>query len=251
MILNRTYHVKSNKSHNQFTSIPRVIKNNSPTIYTTWYPSARPLQHYRKQGAYTNHNTDVDYNNTECDTCDYSKRVGKTFDLLGKKDDGDIKDATCQKGTIISFSGNATIKPSTTIIHPNEQKTNYYSNYYYYLKSRGNVHVSKSSFHKIPGVDYTVTPNNTDTDSTHFYQNAPTIPKCNTTIYKPSNPSFSTQGPVDGSTYIARQKFNAITNTNASFVKSWGVRMTYNENPLFFAKNKYNKCTNSSECYPS
>lgn len=240
MVVHRTFQGVQ-KTTNQIDYVTRPVMNTSPPIYTTWYPTARPLKHYRKQGQTSSHTTNASYTSPpNCNPCAHSIRVGKPFKMLGKRDDGMLKEPCCQPGNVMSFSGKAMIKSANTIVNPK-----YHSNYHAYLKSRGNTYVTKSTFHKIPNVDYTKVPDNTPLDSSHYIENLPTVPKCNITIYKPSNDSFSTDGGVDGSTYTARQKYLAITKNNSSFIKPWGIRMSYNENPLFFSKNTFYKCKKS------
>ena len=234
------------KTTNQLDYVPRLVKNMPGPIYTTWYPSARPLQHYRKTGTSNSHTTDISYTTpSNCDPCMNSRRVGMPFKMLGKKNDGTLKQVCCQPGNVISFSGNANIKTGLTnkprINISGETTPEFYFDYAMYLKRRGNTYVSKSTFHPIPGVDYTKYPDGSAKDSSHYAENLPTE-KCSITIYKPSNPSFSKQGPVDGGSYIARKKYNAITTNNASFVKPWGVKIPYQETPVFFQKNKVYVC---------
>ena len=237
------------KTTNQLDYVPRKVKTVPGAIRTTWYPSARPLQHYRKTGTSASHTASIAYSTpTDCDPCVNSRRVGIPFKMIGKKDNGMQKNVCCNPGNVISFSGNANIrtgltnKPRTDI--QGNETPEYYADYATYLKRRGNTYVAKSTFHSISGIDYTKAPDGSPNDSSHYAENLPTSPACaNITIYKPSNPSFSRQGPVDGSTLIARKKYNAITTNNASFVRPWGVKMVYSEEPVFFQKNKYSVCT--------
>jgi hypothetical protein len=232
------------KTTNQLEYVPRKVKTVPGTIRTTWYPSARPLQHYRKTGTSVSHTASIAYSTpSDCDPCLNSRRVGIPFKMIGKKDNGMQKVVCCQSGNVISFSGNAKIRSGLT--NKPRDETEYYADYASYLKRRGNSYAAKSSFHAIAGIDYTKPPDGSPNDSSHYAENLPTA-TCNLTIYKPSNPSFSRQGPVDGSTLITRKKYNAITTNNASFVRPWGVKMVYSEDPLFFQKNKYSVCTNAT-----
>jgi hypothetical protein len=241
MILNRTYHTTIQKSTNQLTYVPKVVANSIPLVASPLYPTCRPLHNYRKQGATASRNTSVSYTTpANCDPCINSRRVGKEFKMLGKNDNGEIKIPCCQpgpvgsiQGNIIDFSGRATIRTASTNVSPT-----YYSNYNMYLKSRGNTYATKSSIHKIPGVDYSKEIN------TKFYENNITVsPECQVSIYNPSNKGFSTQGGVDSSSYIYRLKYNAINKNNASFINPYGVKIPYQESPIFFAKNNFYKCT--------
>jgi hypothetical protein len=254
----RVLHYKQGiqKTTNQLDYVPRKIKTVPGAIRTTWYPSARPLQHYRKTGTSVSHTASIAYSTpSDCNPCVHSRRVGVPFKMLGKKDNGMQKTVCCQPGNVISFSGNANIRTGMTNKPRLDVKGNenpeYYFDYATFLKRRGNTYVAKSTFHAIPGIDYTKAPDGSPNDSSHYAENLPTSPACaNITIYKPSNPSFSTQGPVDGSTHIARRKYNAITTNNASFVRPWGVKMSYSEDPLFFQKNKYYVCPNETCAQP-
>lgn len=234
------------KNTNQIDRVPRRIHNASPPISGLWYPSARPQQFYRKQGTSGSNTTASPYTTpSDCIPCANSIRVGKLFKLLGKKDNGEIKIPLFQTkgpvgtkyGNIINFSGNATILTATTNLSPT-----YYSNYHMYMKSRGNTYAAKSSIHKIPGVDYSKEPSNEPMDSSHYYENGIIQEACKITIYKPSNPTFSRQGGADSSSYVQRSKYNAITKNNASFVIPYGVKLPYQENPIFFQKNNFYKC---------
>jgi len=251
MILNRTYHVGVQKTTNQIDYVPRPIKNISPPIDSTWYPSARPQQIYRKQGVSSSRPTDQTYTTPpNCDPCANSKKVGMAFKLLGKKDNGQPKIPCCEtngpvgskRGNVINFSGNAKILTGATNLS-RDTHAKYYADYAMYLKSRGNTYTAKSIIHKIPEVNYSKEPTGNKLDSSHYYENNITdSPACKITIYKPSNQPFSTQGSVDGSTYVARAKYLAITKNNASFVEPYGIRTSYQETPLFFAKNKFYNC---------
>ena len=228
------------KSTNQLNYVSRPVKNISPPIDTLWYPTARPLQHYRKTGS----NSTAEKNRTyteppNCNGCTNSRRVGAMFKMIGKKDDGTSKINCCQtKGNVINFTGNALITSASTNVSPT-----YYSNYNTYLKSRGNTYTAKSTIHKIPGVNYALQPDDSKLDSSHFYENNITQdPACKITIYKPSNEPFSTQGAVDSSAYVSREKYIAITKNNASFIKPFGVRMQYQDTPIFFMKNNVYNC---------
>jgi hypothetical protein len=236
------------KTTNQLDYVPRKVKTVPGAIRTTWYPTARPLQHYRKTGTSSSHTASIAYSTpSDCDPCVNSRRVGMPFKMIGKKDNGMQKTVCCNPGNVISFSGNANIRTGRTNKPRIDETPEYYADYATYLKRRGNTYVAKSSFHSIAGIDYTKAPDGSPQDSSHYAENLPTYPACsNITIYKPSNPSFSTQGPVDGSTLIARKKYNAITTNNASFVRPWGVKMVYSEEPVFFQKNKVFVCINAT-----
>lgn len=257
------------KTTNQIDHVPRMVKNGKlventdpiPLPQRQSYPSCRPMKHYRKTGTSNSNNTDQTYDTPpNCNPCTNSIRVGKTFKMLGKKDNGDIKNNACNGtilpsyGDVISFSGIANIRTGLL----DKTKTplgkilpGYYYNYSSYLKKRGNTYSAKSTIHPIPGIDYSKAPEGNSNDSSHYYENniieGPNGTSCNAancgiTIYKPNNPSFNTQGPVDSSSYIARQKYNSIVSNNASFIKPWKQRLTYTENPVFTLKNNFYNC---------
>jgi len=258
------------KTTNQIDHVPKMIKNGKlepnlsliPLPQRQSYPSCRPLKHYRKTGPSNSNNTDSAFNATQnCDPCKFI-RVGKTFKMLGKKDDGELKNKACNGkdtnppsyGDVISFSGIANIRTGLLDKTKNtlgKRLPGYYYNYATYLKNRGNTYASKSTIHPIPGIDYSKAPENTPNDSSHYYENniveGPNGTSCNAvncgiTIYKPNNPTFATQGPVDSSSYIARQKYNTIVSNNASFIKPWKQRISYTENPIITMKNKFYIC---------
>jgi hypothetical protein len=268
------------KTNNQRDHVPRYVKNDLKNyVYNpanNYYPSSRPLKHYRRTGTSNSNNTDQSYSTPKnCNPftlCENSIRVGKPFKMIGKKDKtGELYNKACngtpQTGTIpptygniASFSGIANIrrgllnKTKTTLGEP---LPGYYFNYSTYLKKRGVTYETKSTFHPIPGVDYSLPPDDTPNDSSHYYENNITESpggkecenKCDITIYKPSNPSFSTQGPVDCSAFIDRQKYNAIVTNNASFLKPWGLRLPYKESPIFILKNNNYVCKRTVDYY--
>ena len=103
------------KTTNQLVYVPRSVKTVPGPIYTTWYPTARPLQHYRKTGTTNSHTTNISYTTPQdCTPCANSRRVGTSFKMLGKKDNGMQKTVCCQPGNVISFSGNANIRTGST-----------------------------------------------------------------------------------------------------------------------------------------
>jgi len=258
------------KTTNQIEHVPKTLKPGAfvPNLdpmelpQRQSYPSCRPIKHYRKTGTSHSNNTSTHYvTPTDCDHCTNFIRVGKTFKMLGKKDNGDIKNKACNgtptsRGNVISFSGISNIRTGLL----NKTKTTlgatlpgYYHNYSAYLKKRGHTYEANSTIHPIPGIDYSKAPEHSSKDSSHYYTNS--IVECPTkplrdanvygvTIYKPNNPSFGQQGPVDSSSYIERQKYNAIVKNNASFLKTWKLRLSYTDNPIITMKNKFYTCTN-------
>lgn len=122
------------KSTNQITNVPKMVKNVIPDLYGLSYPSARPLHIYRKQGVSNSLKTTNSFSET-CKPCSTSVIVGIPFKMIGKLDNGQNKSNCCP-----------TIIRTATNISPN-----YYSNYSAYLKKRGNTYTEKSLFHTIPG----------------------------------------------------------------------------------------------------
>ncbi len=245
------------KTTNQTVHVPRLVKNGNtlPNLspielpQRQYYPSCRPLKHYRKTGTTHSNNANSPYYTTpNCDQCN-STRVGTPFKTLGKKDDGYLKNEACSTGDIISFSGIANVRKgllNKTKDTLGEILPGYYHNYSAYLKKRGHTYAAKSTLHPIPEVDYTKSPSNTHNDSSQYYTT--NIVECptkklraanyfGTTIYKPNNPTFARQGPVDGGSYVARRKYNTIISNNASL-----GRVPYSENPVFTMKHKFYTC---------
>jgi hypothetical protein len=223
------------KSKNQVTNVPIMTKNFIPNLYGLSYPSARPMHIYRKQGVSSSLNTSQSFP-SKCQ-CSTSQIVGTTFKRLGKMDNGQNKTDCCP----------FIIRTATTNLSPT-----YYSNYSAYLKKRGNTYSEKMAFHTLPGVDYTLQPNNQLPDSSCFEENAVVdVPACKRTIYKPNNPGFSTEGSVQSSAYVDRVKYNAITGNNASFHRTYNVRFAYTTDTLFFVKNKTALPCYAGKCSPA
>ena len=119
----------------------------------------------------------------------------------------------CSPGSIISFSGYAGIKPSSTNI-----SNGYFPNNYQYLRNRGNTFDTTSTLHKISGVNYASGSNpvwpvvaqsveGQPVTSSSFAYNDVTCNPSKFAIYKPNNPGFSTQGAVDSSTRLWKLKY--------------------------------------------
>jgi len=223
------------KSKNQVTNVPIMTKNFIPNLYGLSYPSARPMHIYRKQGVSSSLNTNKSFpSSCQCST---SQIVGTTFKRLGKMDNGQNKTDCCP----------FIIRTATTNLSPT-----YYSNYSAYLKKRGNTYSEKMLFHTLPGVNYTLQPDNELPDSSCFEENAVVdVPACKRTIYKPNNPGFSTEGSVQSSAYVDRVKYNAITGNNASFNRTYNVRFAYTTDTLFFVKNKTALPCYAGKCSPA
>ena len=73
--------------------------------------------------------------------------------------------------------------------------------------------------------------------------------KCNTYIYKPSNPTFAVEGPVSSSTNILRKKINTINKNAVSFQNAWGLA-TKNESQYAGSFNNYTLKSRFNKCIP-
>lgn len=96
----------------------------------------------------------------------------------------------------------------------------YYTTSSQYLKARGQTYAQKLSIHRIEGNNYS----DTTTGSHQYYINSPVgtdIPggcKNNiTTVYKPSNQQYATQGAVESGTRIMRLKNSILRPQKKSY----------------------------------
>ena len=221
-----------------YHSIPTTTMNQSPSIIGLSYPSCRPLKIYRKSGSHSI------VTSKDCDNCKIPDRVNKKYKFLGKTQDGELKPILCPlstiirgNGNVISFSGRSTISSSlnntNALYQPRSPATkHYFANYASYLKGRGNTYLDKLKFNATP-------------TGTSFCETNPEKTECDTcfkTIHKPNNPTFKTQGAVFGSTFTERQKYNTIVKNNYSYQVNYGVKLNYQDSPVFFLKNKINNC---------
>jgi len=142
---------------------------------------------------------------------------------------------------------NNVIKSAVTLL-----SKSYYSDSKAYLKARCKLYSQKQSIQDISGNTYNsaIIGNN----SVEFNTNNCTNPyqtgrQCNnTTIYKPSNAQFATQGAVDNGTRLAKLKYDTITKNGASFRNAFGESAAnagkyqggYNGSASYFLKSKYN-----------
>uniref|UniRef100_A0A6C0BA22 Uncharacterized protein n=1 Tax=viral metagenome TaxID=1070528 RepID=A0A6C0BA22_9ZZZZ len=242
----------------------KVEKNVSNTAFNTqYYPTCRPIKHYRKQGVHAalprtfeNQagfiNDNIDQSN-KCDfNCSRSKEVGLPIKMLAKNKYGQTTTccentqgpigpngpASSNTGNIISFSGNAKIKSA---IQPNNKS--YYTESYSYLKSRGNTFDTKDKFRGTPVA----------TPDSSYYELQEGLPSCGSpsyikTTYKPNNKKFEKQGAVSCDTRLNRLKLDTIKKNNLSYVKLYKTVIYYSEDPVFFEKNKVNNCE-LNKCY--
>ena len=203
---------------------------------TTWYPSARPIKHWRKQ---LNPRLGSGVNGRRAgigmsmDIPAGSTILGNTADCINTSEctltstistDNILRPVSCNASCNI-------IKPASTII-----SKKYYPDRKAYLQSRCLLFNQKLSGNKIQGITYwnttTNTPilpsndliNGTQNRATKNCLNCPdtTISNTNTTIYKPNNYQYATQGAVDSSSRIARLKYNTITKNGNSMKTAFG-----------------------------
>jgi hypothetical protein len=212
----------------------KVEKNKPEPLTSNSYPSCRPLKHYRKQGVQSS----LPVNST-CNSNCSPVTIGLPYGLLGKNENGESK-MCCENtqgpvgsvhGNVISFSGNAKLRSS---VQPNLKTKPYYTESNSYLKSRGNTFHAKSTF-SFEG-----------SDGSSYNETTQTIcPQPVKTIYKPNNRNFSTQGAVSSDTRLHKLKHDTIVKNNASFTEVFKTKISYQENPIFFEKNKINICSNT------
>jgi len=127
---------------------------------------------------------------------------------------------------------NNIIRSATTLL-----SKSYYSDTKGYLKSRCIQYDQKLSTTRIPGITYTKpcstgsgviiveptdSPTGTQVRWTQNCQQQSCSTQHSTTIYKPSNAQFATQGAVSSSSRIDRLKYNTITQNGNSLRTAWG-----------------------------
>ena len=149
--------------------------------------------------------------------------------------------------TMCNTPANNVIKSAVTLL-----SKSYYSDNKAYLKARCKTFGQKQSIQEIPNQTYDST--NIGENSVEFVTNNCTNPyqtgrQCsNTTIYKPSNAQYATQGAVDNGTRLAKLKYDTITKNGASFRTAFGEAAAnagkfhggYNGSASYFLKSKYN-----------
>jgi hypothetical protein len=228
-------------SNKQFSYTPTVEKNVSNDSYLISYPTCRPLNIYRKQGV----SSVVSLSTTTCNTnCSSEKIIGLPLKMLYKKNNGQAKSCCTdtqgpvgsKQGNVMSFSGNAKLRSA---VQP--KNGSYYTDFYTYLRSRGNTFYTKDKFRNIPNTDYSNPINSS------YYETHVGVPSCPQpyikTTYKPNNKNFGVQGAVSSDTRIQRLKYNTIQKNNLSFSKPpFNTVLYYSLDPVFFEKNKVNTC---------
>jgi hypothetical protein len=235
---------------------------------STWYPSARPIKHWRKQ---LNPRLNSGVNGRRAGIS-MSMDIPGGSSILGKASDCSKTSECTKTSTILSdnilrknntnFTNGITtisvdgreqvqcvacnpeaniIKPASTII-----SKKYYPDRKGYLQSRCLLYDQKLSGNKIPGITYfdtntnkPILPSNdlingTQNRATENCLNCPdtTINNTNRTIYKPKNYQYATQGAVDSSSRITRLKYNTITKYGNSFTTAFG-QAAANANALY------------------
>ena len=195
---------------------PTTKLNSAGTLTGLWYPSARPLQIWRK----TLGTTWEENAAAPLGECNVAQPVLSTpLKYIKKQCD------SCSPGSIISFSGYSGIKSadanfskgyldnSNTFV-----RKHYFPNNHQYLRNRGNTFDTASTFHKIQGVNYVSgtnpvwpvtaqTAEGVPVTSASFAHNAAICNPTKFLIFKPNNPGFSTQGAVDSSTRLWKLKY--------------------------------------------
>jgi hypothetical protein len=163
-------------------NIPVPKKNTPPVLVGLWYPSARPLKLYRA-----------------------TLTPGCTAYGLQEK----FCEKKCclpYKGGVASFSGRPLIRPAQTIVHPSQSTEKYYTTIGQYLRGRGSSYASKQVGAPVPNTPYIVNCDVVTAPSAYQGSGGNDLPCCTTTVYKPSNAKFSTQGGVSSSERMARLK---------------------------------------------
>lgn len=149
--------------------------------------------------------------------------------------------------TICCTPENNVIKSAVTLL-----SKSYYSDSKAYLKARCKSYNQKQSINEIVSNTYNspiIGENSVEYNTNNCTNPYQTGRNCkNTTIYKPSNAQFATQGAVDNGTRLAKLKYDTITKNGASFRSAFGEAAAnagkyqggYNGSASYFLKSKYN-----------
>ena len=148
------------------------------------------------------------------------------------------------------------IKSAVTLLNKK-----YYSDTQAYLHSRGQTYDQKLSSNPVAGITYfnaagqPIWPSNSPAGTqVRATQNCPTncpvstAPYGVTTIYKPNNSKFATQGAVSSSTRLLRLQKDTITKNGYSFNSALGAaaanagKYQGTSTAPYFLKSKYSKC---------
>jgi hypothetical protein len=141
------------------------------------------------------------------------------------------------------------IKSASTIL-----SKKYYTDSRAYLRSRCKLYEQKISTRRVPGNIYfddngnELYPNDNNTGPQNYLMrncsNTCDINNQPTTIYKPNNRNFSTQGAVSSSARLVKLKYDTVNKNGASFNSAYGQaaanagRYSENSNSPYFIKSK-------------
>lgn len=153
------------------------------------------------------------------------------------------------KNNICCEKNPTVIKSARTIL-----SKKYYTDSRAYLRSRCKLYEQKLSTTRIPGNTYfdasgnELYPNNSDTGPQNYLMrncaNTCDINNQPTTIYKPNNRNFSTQGAVTSSARLVKLKYDTVNKNGASFNSAYGQaaanagKYSENGNAPYFIKSK-------------
>lgn len=210
----------------------------------------RPIKHWRKQLT-----VDKAVGGTKSKFVQLSAPSSSIY--LGGNDNrdccGDIGSSIISKieskNNTCCESNTNIIKSATTIL----SKT-YYTDSRAYLRSRCKLYEQKQSTRRVPGNTYfdangnELYPNNSDNGPQNYLMrncaNTCDPTKQPTTIYKPNNRNFSTQGAVSSSARLVKLKYDTVNKNGASFNSAYGHaaanagRYSENGNAPYFIKSK-------------
>jgi len=229
--------------------------------------------------------------NPDCQTCSdptdsfsagLKEFILRTNKILNASSSDSFYDSSNNRTLCVACNPeNNIIRSATTILSPT-----YYSDTKGYLKSRCLLYDQKLSTTRVPGIQYTkpcatgcgviiVEPTDSPTGTqVRLTQNCQQKScssgngKAGTTIYKPSNAQFATQGAVSSSSRIDRLKYNTITQNGNSLRTAWGseganagkyqgtstapyfLKSKYQVPTVFHARQNKQICGSASNCKP-
>lgn len=219
---------------------------------------ARPIKHWRKQlfssngpafgnssyvGAFDKPGGINYLNNTSCNDCDISNnglnsvKYNIDHNLNSSQNNFQTGNACCNPEA-------NRIKSKTTL------SKKYYTTSNAYLQARCNTFKQK----QFNFSNKSSNSKNNEYDANCSCSNMPegcsSDNSCRTTIYKPSNTKFATQGAVSGSSRIARLKYDTITGAGNAYYSAYGdtavvsAATTYSGRPEapFYLKSKEQVC---------
>lgn len=252
----------NNKAPATNSSVPSFSRPLSKTSdYVGSFGKARPIKHWRKQlnprddagrgragvgmpmdtpggSIYLGDNQ----SNTNCITCSdlatsnsqgIKENILRTNPIIPAVPSDEFFDSINNRIVCVACNPeNNIIRSATTLL-----SKSYYTNTKAYLKSRCLLYDQKLSTIRVPDVTYSIpcptgcgliivqpsdSPTGTQVRLTQNCQQNCTDNTPGTTIYKPSNAQFATQGAVSSSSRIDRLKYNTITQNGASLRTAWG-----------------------------